>query len=55
MVIAKDKYTHEVLPNTTVTLKDAGGNVIQIATTDNPNGVKFEKIKPERNYKIEGI
>lgn len=53
VVIAKDKYTHEVLPNTTVTLKDAGGNVIQIATTDNNGVVKFEKIKPD-NYKIEG-
>lgn len=53
VVTAKDKYTHEVLPNTIVYLKDDANNVIQTATTDNNGVVKFEKVKPN-NYRIEG-
>lgn len=53
VVTAKDKYTHEVLPNTIISLKDVSGNTIQTATTDINGVVKFQNIKPE-NYKIEG-
>lgn len=53
VVTAKDKYTHELLPNTIVSLKDISGNTIQTATTDSKGVVRFENIKAD-NYKIEG-
>lgn len=53
-VIAKDKFTQELLPNTEVTVKNAKGEIVQKGTTNEAAEVVFDSITPE-NYSIEGI
>ena len=52
-VIAKDKFTGEVLPNTDVIVKSIGGNVVRTGSTNSYGVVIFDQINPD-DYTIEG-
>jgi outer membrane protein OmpA-like peptidoglycan-associated protein len=54
IVIAKDKYTLELLPNTEVVVKNTKGEIVQKATTNEVAEVKFDSIAPD-DYTIEGL
>jgi outer membrane protein OmpA-like peptidoglycan-associated protein len=53
-VIAKDKYTLELLPNSAVVVKNAKGEIVQKGTTNEVAEIKFDSIAPD-NYTIEGL
>ncbi len=52
-VTAKDKFTHQILPDTDVVLKNMKGEVIGSGRTNNFGVVVFKDISPG-NYTIEG-
>lgn len=52
-VTAKDKFTHEVLPDTDVVVKNKKGEIIESGRTNNFGVVVFNDIK-SGNYDIEG-
>lgn len=53
-VTARDKYTHELLPQTDVAIKNAKGEVVRTATTNSLGVVVFENITAD-DYQIYGI
>lgn len=52
-VIAKDKYSAQILPNTDVVLKNKNGDIVDTGRTNGFGAVTFNDIQPE-NYTIEG-
>ncbi|MBF4982837.1 OmpA family protein [Nonlabens mediterrranea] len=52
-VIARDKFTKELLPDTEVVLKDTDGNIVQTGTSNSYGAVVFNDIKKD-DYTIEG-
>lgn len=52
-VIARDKFTKELLPDTEVVLKDTEGNIVQTGTSNSYGAVVFNDIKKD-DYTIEG-
>ncbi len=53
VVVAKDKYTGQVIPDTEIRIQDAQGNVVKTAITDSSGKVYFSEIIPN-NYTIAG-
>lgn len=53
-VTARDKFTKEILPNTSVALKNAEGEVVRTGVTNSFGVVVFENILPA-SYSIEGL
>lgn len=52
-VMAKDKYTGDIIPNAQITLLDGNGNTIKSATTDASGMVEFNQIE-KGNYSVAG-
>ena len=52
-VIARDKFTKEILPNTDVVVKNIYGEVVYTGTTNNYGVVVFNNVVPD-NYSISG-
>lgn len=53
-VTARDKFTKELLPNTSIAVKNMSGEVIQTGITNDFGVVVFDEITPD-NYAIEGL
>lgn len=53
-VVAKDKYTGEVLANTDVVLKNSANEIVANGTTDSFGAVTFKDVVKD-NYTIEGL
>lgn len=52
-ITARDKYTHEILPDTKVSVKNSAGIIVQNGITNSFGVVVFEKMIPD-NYQISG-
>ena len=53
-VTARDKYTKEVLPNTSIALKNSAGEIVLTGVTNDFGVVVFDDLDPD-NYSIEGL
>lgn len=53
-VTAKDKFTGQMLPNTSVVVKDTKGNIVQTGVTNAYGAIVFNNIVAD-NYVIEGL
>lgn len=53
-VTARDKFTKELLPNTSIAVKNSAGEIVQSGVTNDFGIVVFDDVIPD-NYSIEGL